>query len=197
MHGALRARAAHGFTVIELVVALVIAAILLTVAVGGFGGTFSRKRVEAIAGDLVTDLQQARTEAVTRNLPVRLTLGTGCQVLHTRPQSSTATTSCHGATPTAGTDHTVIRNVERTAADTTFTAQPTATPLASVEFDPRNGTAVHRDGSGSVIDVSAGPGILVGSSSGTWQLRVRVGAMGRVELCSPTNPPLTGYAVCP
>lgn len=185
MHTMQRAPRRRGFTLIELLVVGVVVAILLTVAVAGFGGMFARKRVEGAAADFLTDLQQARTEAVTRNVPVRLTFGTGCHVLHANDVAIT----CNGAAATPANSPALIRIVERVANDTTFAVQPTATPPASIEFDSRNGVA-STDPAGI-----ADPGVLFGSNAGTWQLRVRVGAMGRVEICSPGSS-LSGYAAC-
>lgn len=172
-----------GFTLIELVVVGVIAAILLTVAVGGLGGMFARKRMEGMAADFVADLQQARTEAVSRNLPVRVTFGTGCHVLHTNDVVIT----CNGATVTPAGSLATIRLVQRTVNDATFTVQPTGTPPAWIQFDNLTGFP-------TTDNNSVDPGALIGSAGGSWLLRVRVGPTGRIELCTTTD--LAGYAAC-
>ena len=75
MHTPLRGRAA-GFTLIELLVVVAIAAILLFVAAPSFQRLIETQRLRGIAAQLVTDLQFARAEAVSRNEWVRFSYGT-------------------------------------------------------------------------------------------------------------------------
>jgi len=77
-------RGARGFTLIELMVTIAIAAILLAVVVPSFSDLLARRRLEGMANELSADLQYARTEAVSRRLPVRLSTlvgGTGYTVV--------------------------------------------------------------------------------------------------------------------
>jgi type IV fimbrial biogenesis protein FimT len=77
--------ATRGFTLIELMVTLSIAAILLTVAVPNFIVFVQNNRLATQANDLVTMLNYARSEAVKRNQNIGV-----C--------SSTTGTSCAGST---------------------------------------------------------------------------------------------------
>lgn len=61
-----RVRAA-GFTLIELMVALAVAAILLTVAVPSFSDSLLSARLGSYAGALTDAVQKARGEAIKRN----------------------------------------------------------------------------------------------------------------------------------
>lgn len=176
-----------GLTLIELVVALTIVAILVTVAVGGFGGMFARKRLEGVAAEIATHLQQARSEAVARNVPVRVTFINNCLVVHTWPVGAAAPT-CPGGVVTSAAPVTVIAPVVRVASDVTVTLEPTATPLSAYQFDWTNGLMT-TEPAGLV-----GHGVVVGSAAGPWQLRVRVSPVGRVEVCTPNG--LAGYAAC-
>lgn len=177
----------RGLTLIELIVVIAIAAILLTVAIGGFGTMFSRKRLEGAAAEIATQLQLARTEAVARNVPTRVSFGTNCHVVHTHPFANTPATTCNGATVTAGAANVVtIAAFQREVNDVTVTREPAGTPLQYYQFDNLTG----RMGT----DGGTGHGILVGSAAGSWQLRVLVEATGRVQLCTPSG--LPGYAAC-
>ena len=70
MHTPRRGRAT-GFTLIELMVVVAIAAILIFVAAPSFQRLIETQRLRGIADQLVTDLQFARAEAVSRNEWVR------------------------------------------------------------------------------------------------------------------------------
>lgn len=59
-----------GFTLVELLITMVIAVILATVAVPSFSSYIDNQRVRAGAQDLYSALQYARSEAVKRNADV-------------------------------------------------------------------------------------------------------------------------------
>ena len=61
-----------GFTLIELVITLVVAAILLTVGIPSFEDFIKTNNIRANANTFLTDLHLARSEAVKRNGPVRI-----------------------------------------------------------------------------------------------------------------------------
>lgn len=61
-----------GFTLIELMVTLVIAVVLLTIAIPSFSNMMTRQRLRAAAEQVRADLDLARTEAIKRNAAVRI-----------------------------------------------------------------------------------------------------------------------------
>ncbi len=63
-------RSSCGFTLLELLITLSIAAILLAVSIPSYRGVVQRNAIAAHANDLVGDLNYARSEAVTRGAPV-------------------------------------------------------------------------------------------------------------------------------
>lgn len=80
-NGHCRHRQLHGFTLVELVVTLAIAAILVTVAIPGFGNLIRDNRLIAGTNQLVATLALARSEAVKRGAAVSICAsnnGTGC-----------------------------------------------------------------------------------------------------------------------
>jgi type IV fimbrial biogenesis protein FimT len=92
----------RGFTAIELMVVVVIAGVLLTLALPAFNDLMARRRIEGQANELVSDLAYAKTEAVQRNRNVLLRTdpgGTTCWIVAVMPDPpGTATCNCT-ATP--------------------------------------------------------------------------------------------------
>ena len=61
-----------GFTLVEMMVVVALAAIMLVVAVPSFSQMVARMRIEGASHNLATDLQLARSEAVQRRAAVSL-----------------------------------------------------------------------------------------------------------------------------
>lgn len=67
----LTARRPHrGFTMLELMIGLAVAAILITVAVPGMASLMRSNQASATINEMIYALRLARSEAVTRKLPV-------------------------------------------------------------------------------------------------------------------------------
>lgn len=60
----------RGFTLVELMVTVAIAAVLLVIAVPSFTLAMNTNRLAALTNDMVTSLQIARMEAIRRGVPV-------------------------------------------------------------------------------------------------------------------------------
>ena len=70
-------REARGFTLVDLVIALAIASILLTLAAPSFSAFIASQRASTAAVDLYVALSAARSEATKRNTNVTLAPGSG------------------------------------------------------------------------------------------------------------------------
>jgi type IV fimbrial biogenesis protein FimT len=68
---------AAGFTLLELLIALVIAAIVAALGVPGLGGYIAEQRVQSRADALLRSLERARSEAIRRGARVDLCPGDG------------------------------------------------------------------------------------------------------------------------
>ncbi len=73
----------QGFTLIELMVALALVAILVTIGIPGFNNIIRDNRLVTGTNDLVTSMSLARSEAIRRGVPVTVcasNTGTDCTV---------------------------------------------------------------------------------------------------------------------
>lgn len=72
MSSSLYKRQMKGFTLIELLIAISLAVVVLSYGVPSFSSFFKNGRITTITNNLVTDINYARSEAVTRGKPVVL-----------------------------------------------------------------------------------------------------------------------------
>jgi prepilin-type N-terminal cleavage/methylation domain-containing protein len=102
-----RASATRGFTLIELMIAIAVFAILLAIAVPSFRDASLAARLGSIANNMVASVQLARSEAIKRNAVVRLARRAMAPVASPRPTGSRAglswirpvITSCRSSRP--------------------------------------------------------------------------------------------------
>jgi type IV fimbrial biogenesis protein FimT len=170
-----------GFTLVELMIVVALVAILLALAAPSFRETLARNRLEGVAGELATDFQYARSEAVARNAQVGLFVGANCYTVFvvngTAPNSA-----CVHASP--------IKVVPIDAASISLAFLSTAaTTQAYIQFDPVRGMAADSAGNDWQGQVT------VSTSVGNWQLRTAVTNAGRVRTCSPSST-FKGYTAC-
>ena len=183
-------RRARGFTIIELMVVVAIAAILIVAAAPSFSEFLSRRRVEGLTAELVTDLHYTRSEAVSRNESVGMFFGTDCYVIYrvrvptASPTVATCTRTTKSITPAAAELKTVQLDAERPVSMSPGGA-------ANVEFDPVRGMVTNSAGDDTAsVDVRS-------TSGRPWRLRAMLTIMGRAETCRPADAPgFAGWAEC-
>jgi type IV fimbrial biogenesis protein FimT len=182
MSGQTQARRSGGFTMIELMIVVALIAIVLALAAPSFTNTLAKNRAQGVASELGTDLQYARSEAVQRNAPVRIIVGSDCYTIHT--VGTTDATSCVAL----GTGAVALKSVTLPAGTATL-AFTSNNAKAFLEFDPVRGMAADAAGA------DASGHVTVSSAAGNWQLRADVTNMGRVKNCSP-NSSIPGMPAC-
>lgn len=176
------ARTQFGFSLIEVLTTLSITAVAVTTAVGHWTPLLQSRGVQGAASQLVTDLQFARAEAVSRGDGVRLTLassvgGSICYAIHTGPASAC---DCRRPAGSACSDDAVL--LKRVHFGEDGLAALVRSNSRSIRFDGTLGT-VTPTASITVVGVD-------GRS-----LRHVVNIMGRVRTCSPGGA-FGGYRPC-
>lgn len=164
----------HGFTLVELVVTLAVAAILATIAVPSFNNTLESMRARRATESMVAALYNAKSEAIKRNTFVRLEFKT----------SNAGATWCYGLTQATTCDCTtanscVLDGVERVVNNTQFKgiAATVSATDSRFNFNPLRGTV----NAGNVKFTSDGQG---------FQSKAVISGKGRITTCSDAG---TGY----
>lgn len=164
-----------GFTLLELMIAVAISAVLGAIATPSFTGLIARQRLQGAAHHLQADIAMARFEAGRRGQTVHLIFQPGPQWCYML--STGGGTDCRQARGTH--DSAVIKVVS-------VLDHPGVTLLdaSAMALDARTGSSLQA------------PGQARFSSSDGQQLRVRLGRLGHASLCAPTAP-VAGTPPCP
>ena len=179
-HQSLRRPAQWGLTLVECLITLAVVAVSLGAAAPSLRQMQERRQLEGAAAQLTTDIRHARSAAVARRAPVRLSVQTGegssCYVVHTGSAGDCGCSSSGEAVCSAGAE--ALRTVGFEAGRHLRLSSTSASML----FDPDRGTV---------------------TPTGTLQLQTADGAairqivniMGRVRACSPGGS-MPGYRTC-
>jgi type IV fimbrial biogenesis protein FimT len=192
-----------GVTLVEIMIALTVMAILVALAAPSFGEWLQNQQIRAAAEATLNGLQVARSEAVRRNLPVRFQLvsdlTSSCSLssgsLNWVVSLADPTGACDvlvDATPPG----TVIQS--RSATEGSPNAQVAVTPSGThaVTFGPL-GSVLSQNSGGSQpltqIDIS-NPFITSGAAR---PLRVVISGGGNIRMCDPAVATAGDPRVCP
>jgi type IV fimbrial biogenesis protein FimT len=155
---------ASGFTLVEMVIAVVILGILTSMALPSFLQMLRNSEIRNAAESIANGLQKARAEAVTRNNNVSFTLGSGTSWTVAFVPDGSMVESRSGKEGSASVIATAV------AADGTTTA-----------------TAVTFNNLGQVVPNAANLArVDLAASGGSKNLRVTVGAGGNAKVCDPS-----------
>jgi type IV fimbrial biogenesis protein FimT len=173
-------RSQRGVTLIESMAVLTIASVLIGSAAPLFDDMRSRWQVEGAAALLETQLQYARSAAVTRQHPVRVAFesadGQACYVIHTGAKGA-----CQCANPALPTCPADVEQLALTRYDGARAIALSAT-ARDIGFDGDTGT------------VTPTTSVTMTSPRGQ-ALKEVVNIMGRVRSCSPAGS-IGGHPSC-
>jgi type IV fimbrial biogenesis protein FimT len=173
-------RPQHGLTLLELAIVVAITAIVAATAAPSFTALIDTRRLDGAATRLAADIQLARSEAIARNQPLRLSLltdtGASCWIVHSGAPADCRCSDDAGAVCGAGAR--TIKSVVLASSERVSVAGN----VASIVFDPLHGTST-----------PTGTLRLVGARGGAVHHVVNV--VGRVRSCSPEGT-VPGYSPC-
>ena len=173
-------RRQRGITLVEACAVISIGSVLAAAAAPNLQGLIDSRRLDGVATLLATDIQFVRSEAVARNLPVRLSFYPNaegsCYVVHTGNAEQCA---CDTSGPASCSgDARQIKTVALIAADRVSLQ----TNVGSMLFDPLHGTST-----------PTGTLRVIGQKGRAVHHVINV--MGRVRSCSPQGA-MPGYRAC-
>ena len=194
----------RGLTIIELMVVVGVVGVLAALAAPSLRDFMARQRVAAINAELVTDLQYARSEAVSRGLQMRVQFRENetmtCYTIHT---FGLALGNCNCLQPlgTACPSIAGLTEIKTTQVlkSTSVTVRPPgAFPYNYLVFTEQRGLANWRGHAGDLADyVSNWEDFQVTvQSSISGKLRTAVNLVGRPQVCSP-DASMNGAPICP
>ena len=177
-----------GLTLVELLIVVALVAIVLGLAAPSFNDFIKVQRLRGVNAQLVTDIQFARSESVSRNVPMHMRFlanGTmSCYMVYTAPNTST-TCDCLAAEGSrcsaAGTAE--VRTVQLPLERGVRISQSNHADHFS--FDPRTGGIKIL-----AVDTEGGPPSEYNVEA--WldsrrKLRDVIGVAGRLKVCSPAG----------
>ncbi len=174
-----------GFSLIEVMVALVIVSLLFALAATSYSGWMQNQQIRNAAESVLNGIQVARSEAVKGNVRVRFVLcglpSSSWEVLAAAPAAAApaASLACGAGSNAAAGE---IRVQERSAQEGSRLAQITVTPngAATVTFGGAGRVEVNADGSARITQID------VSTPTGDRPLRITLGAAGNTRMCDPS-----------
>ena len=163
----MRRRPLQGLTLIELVMALGMIAVLMSLALPSFGNIMARHRLKAGAEQLSMDLAELRLLAAQRGQPMHLNLSAGAEW-------------CYALAVASGCDCRVPQGCQLKTVRAKDHPGVTLLQTEDLRIDPQAG------GSG-------GSALLQGSDGA--RLRISLSPLGRAKVCAPAAA-VAGFAAC-
>ncbi|MDP1901068.1 MAG: GspH/FimT family pseudopilin [Rubrivivax sp.] len=190
-------RRESGFTLIELLIVVALVAVVLALAAPSFKDFILMQRLKGINAQLVTDLQFARSEAVSRRVEVHLKFraaaGTplSCYILYTKPAGAADCNCAEAVGARCVPLEREIRTVQVPTSQSVFIAA-IANQADNFAFDPRTGGIAIP----AVDFIVADPNAFSIDTfiDGARKLRDTVGLSGRVKVCIPAGSNVQGDA---
>lgn len=191
-------RRQHAFTITELLVVLVVAGVLLTLAAPALRNFIKLQRLKSANALLVTDMQFARSEAVARNQYMRVAFANSssltCYTLYTITPTAPRSTRCDcrlgvgSACPNPALA-TEVRTVQHLFSDSVYVIpRPGVFQDSAFAFDHVSGgiVSIPSDADGTPLGLYT-IAAFVDAVSNPLQMYTRISAAGRPSVCAPSS----------
>ena len=179
-----------GFTLLELMIALAVMAVLGAITLPSFTALIDRQRLHAAVRHLQADIALARVESGRRGRPVQI---------HFEPASQAGAAWCYSLSTGTPPD---CRHPGVTSANGVIRVV-SSQEFPGITLHQADAMAVDASGAGGLINQGRlGNGLPLQrsqanfSSRGGLQLRLVLGLMGRASLCAP-GAPVAHLPACP
>lgn len=185
-----------GFTLLELMIAVAILALLAALAAPSLADFFDRNRVRAAADDVSSLISHARAEAVKNDLPVRVSMvGSGdawCVGANAAtPPTGGAKAGNAAACDCTQTTQCMVAGVRQVVSSADYRGVSIGTLPGDIRFDNTLGAIVGTDGTMGQRAVT------LTSPTGTYDVTVEVETLGHARSCTPSaRPMLSGLPQC-
>jgi len=188
-----------GFTIIELLISVALVAIVLTLAIPSFQDFIVVQRLKSVNQQLVTDLQFARSEAVSRNSFMALAFNSNgsvtCYTIFTTPTLApicNCTLGAGAACSAAGSSVKEVRTVQ-IERGLSVQVQPAGNP-PMFAFDPVTGGLFSIPSDDSAAPMP--PYIIYSRADSSRWFRVTLSTTGRPTVCASASVSTFGAATC-
>lgn len=174
-------RTNRGFTLLELLITIAIAAIVLVMALPSYQDTIERNRLKEAVESISADIKFARTEAIKQGANITFSVDNATWCYGIAPGDDDEACDCTAAVGDA--DFCTIKVV---AGD----------QFQDIGLTGNNATFEFRRG--TVTDLAATPNAIISStlSSAKYNARIDVNSVGLVSVCAPADG-LPAYPDCP
>lgn len=188
-------KSVNGFTLVELMVTLAVAAILASIALPSMTSFFDKKRVIETAEELYGNMQQARMESISRfkrvyvkfndNAPgtawqYGVSINADCDLSQTNPATAGVNACVLPVDDGDGNLDDGSGNIDsadlvlyRFTSSTHTNVSITSVSNTEIAFDPQRGTAE--------------AGEIVLKSADNYTMKVITNALGQIKICSPND----------
>lgn len=192
-------RRQSAFTLIELLIVVAVAAVILGLAAPSFQRMIQTERLRGVHAQLVTDLNMARTEAVSRGTFVQFRVQSNttqtCYIFYAKLISTPTSSNCSClATTPCGTDQRLIKTVIIPRSEGIGFSVVTSPSAAGAVIDPRTGS-VHLN-MADYGGLFPSPFAIETSSltNTSLKLRATMALSGLVTPCVPSGSTISGTA---
>lgn len=169
----------RGFTLLELLITIAIAAIVLVLALPSYQDTIERNRLKEAVESVSADIKFARTEAIKQGANVIFSVDNATWCYGIAPGN----TACDCTAAVGDSDFCTLKVVA-------------GNQFQDIDLTGNNATFEFRRG--TVTDLAATPNAIISStlSSANYNARIDVNSVGLVSVCAPTDG-LPAYPDCP